>query len=84
MGVLGIPETDVSFNDVEVPEDIVVIPPSGLKKGFAGLMNAYNAQRVGAGTVALGVAQRAFREARDYALNRMQFGRPIAEFQWLQ
>ncbi len=84
MGVRGIPETDVSFTDMEVPEDMVVIPPSGLKKGFAGLMNAYNAQRVGAGTVALGVAQRAFEEARDYALNRMQFGRPIAEFQGLQ
>ena len=84
MGVRGIPETDVSFTDMEVPDDMVVIPPSGLKKGFAGLMNAYNAQRVGAGTVALGVAQRAFEEARDYALNRMQFGRPIAEFQGLQ
>jgi alkylation response protein AidB-like acyl-CoA dehydrogenase len=84
MGVRGIPETDVSFTDMEVPEDMVVIPPSGLKKGFAGLMNAYNAQRVGAGTVALGIAQRAFEEARDYALNRMQFGRPIAEFQGLQ
>ena len=84
MGVRGIPETDVSFTDMEVPEDMVVIPPSGLKKGFAGLMNAYNAQRVGAGTVALGIAQRAFEEARDYALNRMQFGRPFAEFQGLQ
>ena len=84
MGVRGIPETDVSFTDMEVPEDMVVIPPSGLKNGFAGLMNAYNAQRVGAGTVALGIAQRAFEEARDYALNRMQFGRPIAEFQGLQ
>ena len=65
---------------MEVPEDMVVIPLSGLKKGFARLINAYNAPRVGAGTVALGVAQRAFEEACDYALNRMQFGRPIAEF----
>lgn len=84
MGVRGIPETDVTFIDMEVSEDLVVIPPSGLKKGFAGLMNSYNAQRVGAGTVALGIAQRAFEEAKDYALNRMQFGRPIAEFQGLQ
>jgi len=84
MGVRGIPETDVTFEDMKVHESMVVIPPSGLKKGFAGLMNAYNAQRVGAGTVALGIAQRAFDEARDYALNRMQFGRPIAEFQGLQ
>lgn len=84
MGVRGIPETDVNFTDMEVAEDMVVIPTSGLKKGFAGLMNAYNAQRVGAGTVALGIAQRAFEEARNFALNRIQFGRPIAEFQGLQ
>lgn len=84
MGVRGIPETDIIFEDMEIAEDMVLIPPSGLKKGFAGLMNAYNAQRVGAGTVALGIAQRAFEEARNYSLERMQFGRPIAEFQGLQ
>ena len=42
------------FEDLEVAEDMVVIPPEGLKRGFAGLMNAYNGQRVGAATVALG------------------------------
>ena len=47
-------------------------------------MNAYNAQRLSAGTVALGIAQRAFEEARNFALNRNQFGRPIAKFQGLQ
>ena len=78
MGVRGIPETDVNFTDMEVAEDMVVIPISGLKKGFAGLMNAYNAQRVGAGTVALGIAQRAFEDATNFALDRIQFGRPIA------
>jgi alkylation response protein AidB-like acyl-CoA dehydrogenase len=47
-------------------------------------MNAYNAQRVGAGTVALGIAQGAYEHALAYAKNREQFGRPIAEFQGLQ
>ena len=47
-------------------------------------MNTYNAQRLGAGTVALGIAQRAFEEARNFALNRNQFGRPIAKFQRAQ
>jgi 3-sulfinopropanoyl-CoA desulfinase len=47
-------------------------------------MNAYNAQRVGAGTVALGVAQAAYEEAVDYVKRREQFRRPIAEFQGLQ
>ena len=84
MGVRGIPETYVDFNDMEVPEDMIVVPPKGLKRGFAGLMNAYNAQRVGAGTVALGIAQGAYETALNYATDREQFGRPIAEFQGLQ
>jgi alkylation response protein AidB-like acyl-CoA dehydrogenase len=84
MGVRGIPETYVDFNDMEVPEDMIVVPPKGLKRGFAGLMNAYNAQRVGAGTVALGIAQGAYETALNYATEREQFGRPIAEFQGLQ
>lgn len=84
MGVRGIPETYLHFNDMEVPEDMVVVPPEGIKRGFGGLMRAYNAQRLGAGTVALGVAQGAFDVALDYARKREQFGRPIAEFQGLQ
>ena len=44
-----------------------VMPPSGLKRGFADLMNAYNAQRVGAGTVALGLAEGAYRRALAFA-----------------
>ncbi len=84
MGVRGIPETYINFRDLKVHRSMLVAPPEGLKRGFAGLMQAYNAQRVGAGTVALGIAQGAFEEAVDYARQRQQFGRPIAEFQGLQ
>jgi alkylation response protein AidB-like acyl-CoA dehydrogenase len=84
MGVRGIPETYVEFQELEVHRSMLVVPPQGLARGFAGLMRAYNAQRVGAGTVALGIAQGAFEEALAYAKRREQFGRPIAEFQGLQ
>jgi len=84
MGVRGIPETYVDFIDMEVPAESIVVPPSGISRGFAGLMSAYNAQRVGAGTVALGIAQGAYEEALEYANSRHQFDRPIAEFQGLQ
>jgi alkylation response protein AidB-like acyl-CoA dehydrogenase len=84
MGVRGIPETEVLFEDLEVPEDMVLIPPQGVRKGFAGLMDAYNGQRVGAATVALGIAESAYELALDYARKRRQFGRPIAEFQGIQ
>jgi 3-sulfinopropanoyl-CoA desulfinase len=84
MGLRGIPEAEIILEDLEVSEDMAVIPPGGLKRGFAGLMNAYNGQRVGAATVALGIAQGAFELAVDYAQSREQFGRPIGEFQGLQ
>ena len=84
MGLRGIPETELFFEDLEVPDDMVLIPPEGLRRGFAGLMNAYNAQRLGAGTVALGIAAGAYDLALDYVGTREQFGRPIAEFQGLQ
>ena len=84
MGLRGIPEAEVMFEDMAVPPANLVIPPRGLQKGFADLMNAYNSQRVGAATVALGVAQGAYEKALEYSKAREQFGRPIAEFQGLQ
>ena len=84
MGLRGIPETEVIFEDLEVPLDMALIPPEGLERGFAKLMTAYNGQRVGAATVALGLAEGAYELALDRAKSRQQFGRPIAEFQGLQ
>lgn len=84
MGLRGIPETQLQFEDMEVPADMVVLPPSGFRRGFAELMTAYNSQRVGAATVALGLASGAYQEALAYSQVREQFGRPICEFQGLQ
>ena len=84
MGLRGIPETEVIFDNMAVPADMALMPPGGFRRGFAGLMDAYNSQRVGAATVALGLAEGAYRLALDYAGKREQFGRPIAEFQGLQ
>lgn len=84
MGLRGIPETVVDFHDLVVPDAMVLRPPGGLRRGFGRLIDAYNAQRVGAATVALGLAAGAHALAVDYARQRHQFGRPIAEFQGLQ
>ena len=84
MGLRGIPETVINFNDMEVGADLAMAPPSGLRRGFGDLMNAYNTQRVGAGTVALGLASGAYELALEFVKKREQFGRPIAEFQGLQ
>ncbi len=84
MGLRGIPEAEVMFEDLEVPASMMIIPPEGLRRGFAGLMNAYNSQRVGAAAVALGLAAGAYEKALAYSHEREQFGRPIHEFQGLQ
>lgn len=84
MGLRGIPETYVHFENLEIPEERVVRMPDGFKRGFASLMTAYNAQRVGAATVALGIGTGAYELALERAKDREQFGRPIAEFQGLQ
>jgi len=84
MGLRGIPECEVLFEDLEVPQEMMLVPPEGIRRGFAGLMNAYNGQRVGAATVALGIAAGAYDLALQYAQTRKQFDRPICEFQGLQ
>ncbi|MEL0091534.1 MAG: acyl-CoA dehydrogenase family protein, partial [Rhodospirillales bacterium] len=84
MGLRGIPEAEVAFNDMELPPSALIVPPRGLKKGFADLMTAYNSQRVGAGTVALGIMEGAYELALDWTEKREQFGRPINEFQGVQ
>jgi alkylation response protein AidB-like acyl-CoA dehydrogenase len=84
MGLRGMPEGELTFENLEVPASMALMPPSGSRRGFADLMNAYNSQRVGAGTVAMGVAAGALELALDWCKKREQFGRPIGEFQGLQ
>jgi alkylation response protein AidB-like acyl-CoA dehydrogenase len=84
MGLCGMPEGELTFTDLEIPPEMVLLPPSGFRRGFADLMNAYNSQRVGAGTVAMGIAAGALEHALAWAKSREQFGRPIGEFQGLQ
>src|SRR3546814_10195803 len=84
MGLRGIPEAEIVFEDMELPPSALVMPPRGLKKGFADLMNAYNSQRVGAATVALRIAQGAYELALDWSGRREHLARPIVEFQSIQ
>jgi alkylation response protein AidB-like acyl-CoA dehydrogenase len=84
MGLRGMPEGEIIFEDLEIPANMVLMSPSGFGRGFADLMNAYNSQRVGAGTVPMGIAAGALDHALEWAKTREQFGRPIGEFQGLQ
>jgi hypothetical protein len=83
LGLCGMPEADLRFADLEVPDAMVLRAPGGFSRGFGRLIDAYNGQRVGAATVALGLAAGALDHALARANARKQFGRPIAEFQGL-
>ena len=75
MGLRGIPEARIYFEDMFIADDMVVqVGEPG--RGFGKLMTAYNSQRVGAATVALGVATGAYELAVDFVQEREQFGRP--------
>ena len=53
-------------------------------KGFTVAMATLDGGRIGIGAQALGIAQAAFDFARNYALERKQFGKRIGEFQAIQ
>jgi alkylation response protein AidB-like acyl-CoA dehydrogenase len=69
---------------MQVPKEALLATPRGLAHGFSDLMLAYNAQRLGAAAVALGIAEGAYELALAYANERKQFGRPIGAFQGVQ
>jgi alkylation response protein AidB-like acyl-CoA dehydrogenase len=72
MGLKGMPEAEIRFQGLEVPDTMVLRPPGGFARGFGRLMEAYNGQRVGAATAALGIAAGAY----DHALAYVQKRRP--------
>ena len=81
MGLRGIPEAELIFRECEVPAANVVVRDP--REGFKKLMNGYNAQRVGASAVALGIAQGAHDLAIDYMCRREAFGVKLKDFQGL-
>jgi alkylation response protein AidB-like acyl-CoA dehydrogenase len=84
MGLRGLPETEIVMRGLELPAERRLALPGPPEAGFKTLMQAYNAQRVGAAAVALGIAQGAFDLALIHVQERRQFGRKLADFQGLQ
>ena len=68
------------FDDVQVSPENVLLGPGGFKKQISG----FNVERLGNSARAVAVGRHAFNVARDHALQRKQFGRPLAEFQGIQ
>jgi butyryl-CoA dehydrogenase len=80
MGFRGIPSADIFFDDAEVSVENLVVPAGGFRK----LMQAFDLERCGNATMALGQASGALEEVLDYVQERKQFGKPIVDFQAVQ
>jgi acyl-CoA dehydrogenase len=78
MGQRAIVNTELFLDDVRVPADRRLGEEGD---GFRGLMQTFDRSRVTLGASATGLARAALEYATQYARERVQFGKPIAEHQ---
>jgi alkylation response protein AidB-like acyl-CoA dehydrogenase len=81
MGLRGSETVSVTLQDLHLgPEHLIGEP--GL--GFRYALEALEGGRLGIAAQAIGIAEAALDYARDYAEERVQFGRSVSEFQGIQ
>lgn len=78
MGLHGSPTAEIVFTDCIVPKENLL---GALGKGFGIAMQTLDGGRIGIAAQALGIAEGAMEEAVNYTKARVQFGKPIANFQ---
>ena len=71
---------ELNFADVRVPQEMVLLGEGGFKKQIAG----FNVERIGNTARSLALGRYAYERARQWAMQRKQFGRLLCEFQGLQ
>ena len=81
MGQCASPVGGLTFEDVRLAEE-ARLGPEG--RGFHMMMSVLDKGRVGIGALALGILQAGLEESISYAKQRVQFGKPIADFQAVQ
>jgi alkylation response protein AidB-like acyl-CoA dehydrogenase len=81
MGMRGSPTREVYFDNVQLSDDRRI---SEVGKGFALAMDTLDHTRITIAAQAIGLAQGAFDVATKYAHERLQFGKPIFDFQAIQ
>jgi acyl-CoA dehydrogenase len=82
MGQQGAHTCDVIFDNVRVPAANIIGGKEGV--GFKTAMKVLDKGRLHIAAVCVGAAERMLDDALNYALDRQQFGQPIAEFQLIQ
>lgn len=82
MGQQGAHTSDVIFDNVRVPASQLIGGVEGV--GFKTAMKVLDKGRLHIAAVSVGAAERMLSDALNYAIERKQFGQPIAEFQLIQ
>jgi acyl-CoA dehydrogenase len=82
MGQRGAHSADVLFEDCRVPASAIIGGVPG--RGFATAMKVLERGRLHISALCVGAADRLVHESLSYALERKQFGQPIAQFQLIQ
>jgi acyl-CoA dehydrogenase len=84
MGQKGAHTCDVVLDDVRVPADAIIGGPTHEGEGFKTAMKVLDRGRLHISAVCVGIAERLIADSLRYAMERKQFGQPIAEFQLVQ
>ena len=84
MGMRGSHTSELIFEDCEVPRENVIGGEANTGQGFKTAMRILDKGRITMGASSLGSAQKLLELSIDYAKQRVQFGKPIAEFQAIQ
>ncbi len=74
MGQRASVQTEFVFEDVEVPKENLI---GGEGQGFILAMKTFERTRTGVAALSVGNARAAYETSRDWAKNRIQFGKPI-------
>ncbi|NMG74210.1 acyl-CoA dehydrogenase [Aromatoleum diolicum] len=82
MGQKGAHTCDVIFDDCRVPASNIIGGQEGM--GFRTAMKVLDKGRLHISAICVGAAERMLNDALRYAMEREQFGKPIAEFQLIQ
>jgi len=83
MGLHGSPTGQLFLDDVRVPRDRLLGESEEAPRG-AGAKDTFTAERTGVAAMALGIIEECLQLSLEYAQRRVQFGRPIGEFQLIQ
>jgi len=81
LGIRASSTCELILEDCRVPKDNVL---GEVGKGYKIAIETLNEGRIGIGAQMCGVARGAWEYAAKYALERKQFGKPLAEFQGIQ